>query len=280
MRRARTAPLAGKRPAIDCRRSPSFARDALGKYATFDGRLWRTLVPLIARPGFLTREYLAGRRRRYIRPARLFLVSSLVLFAVLRIASQSLEMSDTLDMHGTAPHAPVAEQGTGVRVDDSLNIDAGSLPSSLSPLQKRIDRFNTLTRTQKGERIVAGILQYGPYAMFALLPAFAGLLKIVYLGRGKRHPGRPRLYAEHLVFAAHSHAFLFIVGTLLVFSEARVVHNALLLWAAFYLARSMRVVYRGTWIGIALRGIVLAVTYLVLFGFATAALVVAAILLR
>jgi len=219
MRRARTAPLAGKRPAIDCRRSPSFARDALGKYATFDGRLWRTLVPLIARPGFLTREYLAGRRRRYIRPARLFLVSSLVLFAVLRIASQSLEMSDTLDMHGTAPHAPVAEQGTGVRVDDSLNIDAGSLPSSLSPLQKRIDRFNTLTRTQKGERIVAGILQYGPYAMFALLPAFAGLLK-------------------------------------------------------------MRVVYRGTWIGIALRGIVLAVTYLVLFGFATAALVVAAILLR
>jgi hypothetical protein len=61
-----------------------FLREAAGRYVALDGRLWRALWALVARPGFLTREYFAGRRRRYIRPARLFLVMSVLLFAALR----------------------------------------------------------------------------------------------------------------------------------------------------------------------------------------------------
>ena len=60
-------------------------REAGGRYVALDGRLWKTLGALLFRPGFLTREYFAGRRRRYIRPARLFLVASLLMFAALRI---------------------------------------------------------------------------------------------------------------------------------------------------------------------------------------------------
>jgi Protein of unknown function (DUF3667) len=52
----------------------AFMREAAGRYVALDGRLWRTLLALVARPGFLTLEYFSGRRRRYIRPARLFLV--------------------------------------------------------------------------------------------------------------------------------------------------------------------------------------------------------------
>jgi hypothetical protein len=51
-------------------------REAAGRYVALDGRMWRTLIGLFFRPGFLSREYFAGRRRRYIRPARLFLVRS------------------------------------------------------------------------------------------------------------------------------------------------------------------------------------------------------------
>ncbi len=83
-------------------------------------------------------------------------------------------------------------------------------------MKKRIERFNRLSRGQKFEQILAGALRYGPYAMFVLLPAFAALLKALYLGRRRRHPGRPRLYGEHLVFAAHNHAFLFVIGILLL----------------------------------------------------------------
>ena len=51
--------------------------------------------------------------------------------------------------------------------------------------------------------------------MAQLLPAFAVLLKVLYLGRRRRYPARPRLYGEHLVFAAHNHAFLFVAGILI-----------------------------------------------------------------
>ena len=67
---------------------------AAGRYVALDGRFWRTLLGLIARPGFLTLEYFSGRRRRYIRPARLFLVLYLLLFAVIGLLQSPIDFSD------------------------------------------------------------------------------------------------------------------------------------------------------------------------------------------
>ncbi|NNF41272.1 MAG: DUF3667 domain-containing protein, partial [Woeseiaceae bacterium] len=47
-----------------------------------DSRLWRTLIPLLRRPGRLTRDYLEGRRARYMPPFRTYLVLSLIFFVV------------------------------------------------------------------------------------------------------------------------------------------------------------------------------------------------------
>jgi hypothetical protein len=48
-----------------------------------DLRILRTLPTFFFRPGHLTVEYVHGRRRRYIRPLRLYLFSSFLLFTVL-----------------------------------------------------------------------------------------------------------------------------------------------------------------------------------------------------
>lgn len=48
----------------------------------FDGRALRTLWTLFRRPGRLTSEFLAGRRRRYTPPFRLYLVISVLFFLV------------------------------------------------------------------------------------------------------------------------------------------------------------------------------------------------------
>jgi len=48
-----------------------------------DLRILRTLPTFFFRPGRLTVEYVEGRRRRYIRPVRLYLFSSFLLFTVL-----------------------------------------------------------------------------------------------------------------------------------------------------------------------------------------------------
>ncbi len=58
----------------------------------YDSKFQKTFVPLFTKPGFLTREYLEGRRIRYVHPLRLYFFVSFVLlffsiFSFKRIAS-------------------------------------------------------------------------------------------------------------------------------------------------------------------------------------------------
>lgn len=57
-------------------------RDAFGDLFELDSRLWRTLIPLMLRPGRLTSDYLRGRRMRYMPPFRMYLVLSLLFFVI------------------------------------------------------------------------------------------------------------------------------------------------------------------------------------------------------
>ncbi len=56
--------------------------EAFGDLFELDSRVWQTLVPLIFRPGRLTRDYLLGRRARFMPPFRTYLVLSVVFFLV------------------------------------------------------------------------------------------------------------------------------------------------------------------------------------------------------
>ena len=51
-------------------------------------------------------------------------------------------------------------------------------------------------------------MQVFPYAMFVLVPVFALITRIAFLGYGRN-------YSEHLVFALHLHAAAFFWGTLM-----------------------------------------------------------------
>lgn len=64
-------------------------RDLFEHVLHFDGRLGRTLLPLYFRPGFLTRDYLAGRRVRYVAPLRLMFFLAVIAFFVLRLNVES-----------------------------------------------------------------------------------------------------------------------------------------------------------------------------------------------
>jgi hypothetical protein len=58
----------------------SVVGDFMDTVFNIDSRVLRTLGPLLLRPGWLTLEYCAGRRVRYVTPARLFLFLSLLAF--------------------------------------------------------------------------------------------------------------------------------------------------------------------------------------------------------
>ena len=49
----------------------------------FDSQIFTTLKDLILRPGFLTREYAAGRRVKYLNPIRMYIFISAIFFLVM-----------------------------------------------------------------------------------------------------------------------------------------------------------------------------------------------------
>jgi len=57
-------------------------QEAFGDLLELDSRVWRTLIPLITSPGKLTRDYLEGRRARFMPPFRTYLVLSIFFFLI------------------------------------------------------------------------------------------------------------------------------------------------------------------------------------------------------
>ncbi len=82
------------------------------------------------------------------------------------------------------------------------------------------------------------------------------------------------------MFAAHTHAFVFLVAALAVLAPWAPVRVALIAWSALYGLWSMRTVYGGRWLGTLARAWLLGIAYLVLFSFVTVGLVVAAVVVR
>lgn len=60
--------------------------ESLETLFSIDGRLARTVPPLLLHPGRMTRNYLDGQRARFIPPFRLYVFASLIFFVVLPLA--------------------------------------------------------------------------------------------------------------------------------------------------------------------------------------------------
>lgn len=61
----------------------------MSDYFTFDSKIIRSVKPLISKPGFLTNEYLKGKRMLYISPLRMFIFLSIIFFLVLSFFNSS-----------------------------------------------------------------------------------------------------------------------------------------------------------------------------------------------
>jgi len=56
---------------------------AVSDYFHFDDQFFSTIKPLFLKPGFLSNEYMAGRRMRYLHPVKMYIFISLIYFVLL-----------------------------------------------------------------------------------------------------------------------------------------------------------------------------------------------------
>jgi hypothetical protein len=228
-----------------------------GNYVAMEGALWRTLLLLLFRPGRLTREYLQGRKRRYVLPLRLYLTISVVAMLALRwstamlgpIPADHIVKIDKTDVSEGA----LLEVGDWVAGMKGGQFVCKGLPASWCEHLR--ERFTMEPESMKREiqRVPERFMSHWGTAMFALLPLYAFYLKLVYLNRRMR-------WSEHLVFALHLHAFWFLMLGIQAFGSKGLTDLALIA-VPVYSVMALQVVYGGRWWATALRVLSLSLVY-------------------
>ena len=235
-----------------------FTQEATEDLTHADSRLWGTLFALLFKPGFLTREFLDGRRVRYLPPLRLYLVLSVLFFLVI---GSSHGDPRAIQVTSNSHHPSVKL----VRADEVnlLAAKPGETPEQRAdrvckpeydgPARELILNFARKacrkSMLDNGRTVGEALLHNVPRAMFIFLPALAVLMKLMY-----RRPRR--YYVEHLLFFVHNHAFAFLLFGLYALlswivpaSLEDLLTPIVLLYFPYYLFGSMRRVYgQGRWL--------------------------------
>lgn len=191
-----------------------------------DSRVWRTLRYLLLKPGLLTREYLAGRRARYIPPFRLYLIMSLACFLLIglddgRDESGSLDAAVFALDEMTPEAAPPQSIAGGTTASSSASLASTEQAPAADPCdpanwniaasagtRERLVEVCRKIRADNGRRFGEALLANVPKMMFVFLPVIALISKLLY-------PLSKRYYVEHLLFFVHYHAFVFLAFGLL-----------------------------------------------------------------
>ena len=220
----------------DYRRSlPPMVGQLISEAFELDGRIVRSLKLLFFKPGSLSTEFSNNRRADFISPIRLYLFASLLFFFVVSFDSveqapfdpseitideaQNANLGQTdiaiykthifTDQHAMVDEILARESGLG---KDILTAAISGIVETHDPQDppRLVERF---LQTQAVKAIGSPsttfneLFDKAPIALFFLVPAYAFLLKLVYLRQRK-------FYVEHLVFALHVHSLAFLVFSL------------------------------------------------------------------
>ncbi len=212
-----------------------FLRELAEELLHWDGKLGRTFRLLVTQPGVLTREYLAGRRVRYISPLRVYLACSVLFFSLEVLAPRPMG----IDRRGQPVERGVVQIGQSSEAElTAMRADAQhGNPVRRSFLAHLARALRTPVALKHAT--AASI----PRAMFVLVPLFAALVGLVYRDRRRRYP-------QHLAFALHVHAALFLALTMVLAGRfttmpllASALDVAIMIALAAYLVRAAQVVY-------------------------------------
>lgn len=119
----------------------------------FDGRIWRTLPLLFVNPGRLTREWIMGRRTRYVSPLALFLCTLFIMFMALSFAPPPTQVQVNL------PDQIAIEKARLTEVQAELTAAMAQLDATLEGQAAGEATKETLAAQQKVDRAEARVAQ-------------------------------------------------------------------------------------------------------------------------
>ena len=239
------------------------AGDAYNELVGWDGKVADTMRLLLRHPGELTRRLLDGQRQRFISPVRLYLTCSVLYFLVVAAAPPpDVEAFDISFGIGAADAQTVGEKAFGKAISEGfqrltpseraeLDREIASKPRVVQPLLRTLATDYPAVQKRISETM--------PKALFILVPVLGLILGLFYRGRH---------FPEHLYFAIHFQAFVFLVLTIVGLTQYSRLVIAMLaaqslgaLVIVGYGVVAQRRVYGGTWLATALKAVGIGIVY-------------------
>lgn len=267
-----------------------------GEFSNWDTRLWRTLIPLWFRPGYLSLRYVGGHRVPFVPPLRLYLFTSIIAFLIfariLPDTSADVSSPDNVIVQPTADVSPDIKNLADIGAEISKNFQQSRERSPSGVKVSFLSDEGQQEFNAKLDAIIANpklainkFFSLAPQMMFLLLPIFALLLKLLYI-RSNRY------YMEHLIVALHSHSFILQMSV--IYLGIGVVQNSIgwnwlativgwletaaFWWIPVYLLLCQKFYYKQHWGKTLLKFWLTSSLYSVLFISAVMALIVLSIL--
>lgn len=248
-------------------------------FLSWDSKFFKTIVPLITKPGHVSKEYLGGKRKSYVAPLRLFLFFSFLFFFTLSVlqsttiqmgSSNETEISDSLQADRDTVRMSIGFNDDFAIHKDSLrtlieNDQLDNIPEirdEESAFQKKLWKKMLIAAVDGGEFLGTYFQKNISVMFFFFLPVF-GLLIWVFFANNKMD------YIEHLVYGIYFHSFFFfMLWFTLILSELIGDPIPLLLGVIYmiiYLVMGIKRFYEAK-VGVAiLKSVFLSVVYLIFF---------------
>lgn len=191
-----------------------FAED----FVHYDNYFWKTVKNLLLKPGVLSKEYITGKRARYVPPIKLYIFISFMTFFSLSLLNsiQNDEQEEQLITIKSSPktNALNFSEYKSVKEFDSINNlkpDTKKLKGIKYWANKRFVQINQkYTPEQQLELFQSSLFKNTPKAIFLYMPFFAFGL---WLFQSKKK----FYYFDSGVFTLHYFSFLLLTITLFYF---------------------------------------------------------------
>ena len=191
----------------------------------YDGSFWKTIRALLFKPGKLTKEYLAGKRKLYVPPVKLYIFISFVTFLIPNLLPDYSFVEE--------PNPKAKTESKEISEDkiepQSITINNGLKISSLKQLDSiqnasekekmsrleyyaykySLKNIGKTTKAESKEEIKENLKHNFPKVLFLYMPVFAFFLWLF-------HNKKKWYYFDSGVFTLHYFGFLLLLFTVSV----------------------------------------------------------------
>lgn len=175
-------------------------------FTFFNSKFFKTFIPLLVKPGYLTKEYNKGKRASFLNPTKTYFFLSFLYFLLFFWIGNDTSIL-TLDPLEDGKKTDISVEDTAKRNKNNITLGFEGnnwFSEKLEKLKSRAYKNGEDVKKELNRLYSSNI----PNVIFFVMPFLALILKLFFWRR---------YFIEHLIHALHIHSFGFLIFIILLF---------------------------------------------------------------